>query len=308
MYFPYFRGKQEELLAILEVNRAVYPEKVLPIIEPVSTINARINNIAKMCKDNIPFILIVNPHANTTPAGPTQNDILTRYVNGGLSTYSNYHLGFIVTTRTTIADIRAFMALNPNLNKVLIHQSEFSQPNNLIAFNPNLLYNIYVEGKVSNNYISTTSAGSQKVLIRDGFQKLVRNADYPNSSFFSDLHNTYQGGGYAGFGDFLTVGSFFSPGGGPANAVAIHLTSVERGDLHVQHFVSDNKAGTGLVPEKFGEALAHLVNHVQGNRHIPHTTGLREYLQTHQTGHFPGLAKNKRFSMKHHIEQVAILI
>lgn len=54
-----------------------------------------------------------------------------------------------------------------------------------------------------------------------------KNADYPPIEEFSDLHITFGEEGMDGFGDFLIVGDDYTEGGGPAYAVAIHLTFLE---------------------------------------------------------------------------------
>src|SRR3546814_6797061 len=75
---------------------------------------------------------------------------------------------------------------------------------------------------------------------------------------FSDLHVTYGDHGMAGFGDFLIVGDVYSEGGGPAYAVAIHLTFIDpdKDDvMYIYHFVSDTKDTPTDPAGKFAQAL-----------------------------------------------------
>src|SRR5690606_33628958 len=98
-------------------------------------------------------------------------------------------------------------------------------------------------------------SGGNKVLLIDGFDRKVRNADYPAESFFSDFHFTYVDEGYQGVSDYLTQGDNYSLSGGPAAAVAIHLTIVDDDGVQIRHFISDNRQGNSRTAEKFGEAL-----------------------------------------------------
>ncbi|OGX82006.1 hypothetical protein BEN47_05135 [Hymenobacter lapidarius] len=58
MYFPYVRGKQFEMLALVGVPMATYTT-MLPIVEHVASASARF--FTRMAQDGRPFILIVNP-------------------------------------------------------------------------------------------------------------------------------------------------------------------------------------------------------------------------------------------------------
>ncbi len=63
MYFPYFRGKQFELLAIKESARRVSRDrKATPIIEPVkSNLSGLSRCLKKLMEFKAPYVLIINP-------------------------------------------------------------------------------------------------------------------------------------------------------------------------------------------------------------------------------------------------------
>jgi hypothetical protein len=105
--------------------------------------------------------------------------------------------------------------------------------------------------------------GSTRVLVRDGFKRR-RNADYPPIERFSELHVTYGELSMAGFGDFLIVGDSYSETGGPAYAVAIHLTFIDPDKdevMFVYHFVSDKRDTPTDPAGKFGQALKSWLTH-----------------------------------------------
>jgi hypothetical protein len=149
-----------------------------------------------------------------------------------------------------------------------------------------------------------------KVLIQDGFEKR-RNKDHPVEELFSDLHLTYRKREQmTAFGDYLIVGDDYSESGGPAYAVAVHLTYVDPerdGQMFVRHFVS-KRTDTPVDPGgKFFEALTDLVNWVQGagSQKVARTQAIYEFLALHQASHYPGLGSVKKLSMQHHLETIA---
>ena len=112
-----------------------------------------------------------------------------------------------------------------------------------------------------------------------------------------------------GFGDFLMVGDDYAEGGGPAYAVAIHLTFLDpdrENVMRIYHFLSTTRDTPTDPAGKFGQALAKLINKLDSNEsHLVETTAIREFRELHEKGHFPGLGHVKKLSMKHHIETMA---
>ena len=144
--------------------------------------------------------------------------------------------------------------------------------------------------------------------MRDGFQKR-RNADHPDLEKFSDLHVTFQEDGMDGFGDFLIVGDDYSESGGPAYAVAIHLTFIDDtkdDEMFIRHFISTTIDTPTDPAGKFGQALQKLIDTLDsGNSKIFESKAITEFRVLHAKQHFPGLGYVKKLSMKHHIETLA---
>ncbi len=62
MYHPYLRGKQNELILLRENAKLLSDAGMIPIIEPVKKNLAPLEKaIESLSKENVPFILIVNP-------------------------------------------------------------------------------------------------------------------------------------------------------------------------------------------------------------------------------------------------------
>ncbi|MDV4131257.1 hypothetical protein CMT25_13985 [Elizabethkingia anophelis] len=297
MYFPYLRSKQAELDALLNVKESVY-STTIPIIEPVSLKKIQIDKIIKLAQRNLAFILILNPKIKKHPE---YDEIIELVEKGGLSIYNNFYIGYLVDSSLSKIEIEKFISVRPDLKKVLIHQGEFDDLSLLNRINEHIQYNVFIENNVSGSYL--TNFNINKILIRDGFEKKSKNADYPAKSFFYDLNNTFKNFGFIGFGDFSVIGNVFSESGGPAQAVAIHLTVNENNNIYIRHFLSDNRIGTKKTPEKFLEALTHSVTYIKVNKISP-TSGIKNYMINYDKLHFPGLAKNKEYSIKNHIEVI----
>jgi hypothetical protein len=150
--------------------------------------------------------------------------------------------------------------------------------------------------------------GAYRVLLKDGFDR-KRNRDYELVEPFSDLHATFQDEGMDGFGDFLIVGDEFSETGGPAYAIAIHLTFIDPSQddsMFIYHFVSDRQDTPKDPAGKFAEALAKMMEVLNtGESNILETDAVKEFRMLHEQGHFPGLGYVKKLSMNHHIETLA---
>ncbi|MDQ8014876.1 MAG: sce7725 family protein [Flavobacterium nitrogenifigens] len=291
MYYPYLRAKREEIFSLLEINPNVYGNTI-PIIEPVGVDELNVKRIKKLIDRNINFIFILNPQVNQL----NFNDVVETYVNNLFEEYNNYSIAYIITNNSSEDEILRFVELD--LPKTLIHK--FTFPN--VDFINNLIVDrhIFQERKVSQNYINSIFS-PHKIKLIDGFNKLARNADYAPNSFFSSLHFTYLQENLVGVGDYLIQGDNFSSTGGAASAVAIHLSTVNNNQIYVNHFVSDNVHGQTRTSEKFLEALDKLIEFVDENDPYE-TSGIRNYREMHIQRHSPGLAVNKRFALKNHIE------
>lgn len=86
-----------------------------------------------------------------------------------------------------------------------------------------------------------------------------------------------------GFGDFLIVGDDYFESGGPAYAVAIHLTFIDPtqdSEMYIYHFKSDRTSTPTDPAGKFAEALEKLVREVKKpGSHILRTTAVEEFLE-----------------------------
>lgn len=307
MYHPYFRGKQFELITVREMAQLLADKKFVPVIEPVrEALGGLKKTLSAVCDAGGRAIVIVNPdHGDHQDDGKS----ITHLLRDGYIGTANIAAGILLRNDMTVDDVMACYNHHADHHPVLVH-SGFTAPKVLAAELEDSmasLTNVFVEDHARLLYRKHFDQ-STRILVRDGFNR-QRNADYPAMEEFSDLHVTYHDLGMAGFGDFLIVGDVYSEGGGPAYAVAIHLTFIDpdKDDMmYIYHFVSDTKDTPTDPAGKFAQALGKLVTKLDsGTSNILETNAIQEFRDLHAKGHFPGLGYVKKLSMKHHIETLA---
>ena len=307
MYFPYLRGKQNELLVIRENLGLISTNNIVPIIEPVKKNLSGLKRTLQTLKEHEShFVLIKNPELKSD-ATLLETDIIEDL----LSDHNNYSIGYIIDGDSKLEDIRLFFNTYQNKKISLIHYDfqKGKQLKKLVDEFGCVSSHIFVENYSGKLYRKKfKNSKSKRVLLRDGFKK-QRNVDYPDDEHYSDLHATFDDEeGMDGFGDYLIVGDQYSETGGPAYAVTIHLTYIdeEDDDMRIKHFISD-RTDTPVDPAgKFIEALGKLIVTINDPLSmIFKSDACEEYRRLYDRQHFPGLGYVKKLSMKHHIELMA---
>lgn len=307
MYYPYFRGKQFDLSAVRENAQLWARSKFIPIIEPVrEALSGLIRTLDDVNVAGGEVVLVVNPK-NGDHAG--NSDVIENLLNVNYKEYKNIVAGIYVTEKTTIDEIIGFCDRNADRPISIIHAG-FAEGRALRASLDNRqgsYTHIFFEddsGKLYRRHFDDRP----RILLRDGFQRRA-NRLHPEVEFFSDLHATYSDEGMDGFGDFLIVGDEYLEAGGPAYAVAIHLTFIDSekdDEMHIYHFKSDRFDTPTDPAGKFAEAVKKLAGAVIAeNSKIPRTNAVEEFLEFNRSGHFPGLGYVKKLSMQHHMEVLA---
>ena len=306
-YHPYFRGKQYELITIRENAQLLATKKFVPIIEPVREALGSLSKTLKaICQANGNAVVIVNPnHGDHAEDGTGITDLLKDSFLEELGIAA----GVLLRPDTTVEEALACCERHEKHQLTLVHAG-FQKAKELVEGLGGKLggtRNVFLEkycGKLYRKHFD----GTERVLIRDGFERR-RNKDHPACEPFSDLHVTYPDEGMDGFGDFLTVGDDFSDGGGPAYAVAIHLTFVDSDAddlMKIYHFVSDRTDTPTDPAGKFAEALTKMIKVLDSpTSKVMESGAVAEFRDLHENEHFPGLGYVKKLSMKHHIETLA---
>ncbi len=306
IYFPYFRGKQYELITIRESAPTLSASNFVPIIEPVkSQLNGLNKTIDATIEMGADIITIVNPRIGDLS---DDNAELLKLIDNKHADGKKVIVGVLLDEVTTLEQACALIERFQGHNIALIH-SGFSKSKSLAAkieANAEVFCSVFEAGKSGKMYQTHFAHQTHRVLLRDGFKKR-RNADHPDvEEVFSDLHLTYKMEGMTGFSDFLMVGDDYQESGGPAYTIAIHLTYINADDdniMYIRHFKSDRQDTPTDPAGKFAEALEKLIFHLDStDNQFYETTAIAEFRDLHKKGHYPGLGYVKKLSMKHHIE------
>jgi hypothetical protein len=308
MYHPYFRGKQFELITIREMAPRLAQAGFVPIIEPVKESFGSLQKALKaVCEANGQAVVIVNPeHGDLREDGDGISAVLESDFRDG-----PIFAGVLLKESMKVKEAVEHYRRHKGSGMCFVHAG-FTEAKSLVeklGAELESTRHVFFEehcGKLYRKHFREINA--KRILLRDGFKRR-RNADHMLLEEFSDLHVTYKEEGMDGFGDFLMVGDDYTEGGGPAYAVAIHLTFIDpdKDDaMFIYHFVSTTKDTPTDPAGKFGEALKKLVEMLDsGESKLLETSAIKEFRELHAKGHFPGLGYVKKLSMKHHIETLA---
>lgn len=308
MYHPCFRGKQFELITIREMAPLMAKSGFVPIIEPVrEALKGLERALTEICKVRGKAIVIVNPfHGDHSGDGGGITALLENHFidKGGITA------GILLQNDMSISDALECYEKHKAHNPTFIHAG-FTEAKALaeqLGYGLTDTSHVFFEKYCHKLYRKHFKHAAKRVLIRDGFSRR-RNADHPPVELFSDLHVTYEEEDMDGFGDFLIVGDDYTEGGGPAYAVAIHLTFIDPNEdevMYIYHFVSTTKDTPTDPAGKFGQALAKLITKLDsGTSNLFESNAIQEFRGLYNKGHFPGLGSVKKLSMNHHIEMLA---
>ena len=307
MYYPYFRGKQFELIAIRESAALIADSSFVPIIEPVRASLGSLGKTLKSLTDvNAHAVVVVNPkYGDHRGSFESICELLEQdyQESEGVST------GILLTSEINLDQATALTTRFSKRGTTLIHAG-FTDPRGLsdqLGEAAEKFHNVFLADHANRLYRKHFT-GSRRILLGDGFVQM-KNADYPPIETFSDLHITYPDEGMHGYGDFLTVGNNYSEGGGPAYAVAIHLTFIDPGQddaMFIYHFKSDTNDTPTDPAGKFAQALRKMIEKLEsGDSKLLETSAIEEFRELHNRSHFPGLGYVKKLSIKHHLETLA---
>lgn len=302
-YFPYLRGKLNEMMVLRELSEVIASStNVLPIIEPVkSNSNTRLS-IAKFQEAGMPFLMLCNPFRGDFARGLSIDDLIQQTE---LEEYDNWIPTFGVTDETTVGALQIFLERfesQPKAVAYLGHPSRQMVLDALDLEDRTIVHHVFIKDPMPGSFVNQIEP-QRRVLISDPFEKQARNADYPRNEFFSDKHTVEANPEAIDFGDFSIVGDHFSETGGPAYAITLHHihNREDQGALYVDHFISDD-VDTPFDPSgKTIQALGKLVDALRNT--IPNdTNACSEYQSIYDSGNTRGLGYMKRLAIKHHLE------
>lgn len=314
MYYPYFRGRRVELLALRDlVTSGLLSPNITPIVEPVKINSTVKRTIEAFENDHSGKIAVVlNPEKGISSE---KNSNVVWYDTLQLKGKSNVMPAFLLNeyAENVVIDFikRPGCVKEAKLGFATLHSFDFFESlqgrHLLSALQPAVIAYpdeggfIRGVGKV----LKGANCSAKTILFRDAFHKRRINADYADNTdeFFSGDHLEYAYNGYSGFGDYSIVGETYTEGGFAPYAVAIHVVYFnERRQLRIHHFVSDSNDSYKDTAGKFGEAAEKLLKWYRNQLRPMHTKGLDMLLDYSRRNDFPGLATIKKLCIMHHLE------
>lgn len=315
MYFPYLRGRQNELLCLRELlDAGKLGSKVIPIIEPVKFSSTFFSTLSKFIEMERKVVVIRNPKVGSFSKELTdmrkkiekENDEnkkkkLQKVLDGYKAVWNN-------------PDIQKAYVMDDKVLSDII-ENKIDVKNAVMINIEKGNYHYYEEygEEITGKYTVVPKGGDFEdvieddiIILEDGYRKAKRNIDYienPDETF-SRNHIIYKKRGFFGFSDFSMVGSEFEESGFAPLAIAIHIMYFgNREELRVHHFVSESNESISDPARKFEEAMKGLINWEQLNV-IPKTIGLNKLIECYNMGKFPGLGVIKKYSLMHHMEMM----
>ena len=299
MYFPYLRSKREEVLAVLEAN--FLGNLTIPILEPVQNLFNRngapaitLTRLERATQHGRRFALITNSaNGNDRPS--------IDHVHAAIDRLSDEAVfpAFEIRGDTELPDVQGFAEQFAGRTCIVVHRNHVYSAQEL---GPALIalgepVHVLVDGEAASRLVFDLPA-CKRVLVRDGFDRQLRNADYPQRTNFDDLLHRVGDADFAfdGFGDFAIVGRQFMAGGGKANNIALHLTEVTQNTVIAHHFVS-RTAPNATQRQMYFDALEQLLEGVSGRLEF-NTVGVAGVSSYRRSEPLPGSRKSE--TLEHH--------
>lgn len=316
MYYPYLRGRQNELLCIRELlEQDKLGNKITPIIEPVRFNSTLFTTLEKFIENDRDIIIIRNPNVGKfakelkdmkdsieKEEDPKKKEKLQKTYESYSAIWKNPHV------------IKAYLVNRKIVDKVLNGEilADKNVMVNLEKGNYSYYENYNHELKAIITLIPKDEDFKDEVLgdtvvIEDGYNKAARNVDYLHNpdEFFSRNHLVFSKRGYQGFSDYSIVGDEYEESGFAPLAIAIHIVYFgDKNELKVHHFVSDSNENISDPARKFEEAMRKVVEWEKIDQ-VNKTVGLKKLIEYYSNGKFPGLGVIKKCSIMHHLEMMA---
>nr|WP_262927589.1 sce7725 family protein [Microbacterium sp. NIBRBAC000506063] len=207
MYFPFFRGKQFELLAIKESASVIADAGFNPIIEPVrETFSGLHRTLQELVIQGASASVIVNPrHGDHRHDG----EGLAGYLRENYEGNDGISPALLLTNAMTTETALSLVAQHDSRPLTLVHAG-FTDGRGLANGLPTTNYtHVFLDSR--NLLYRRPFRGGRRILVEDGFER-KKNADYDLIDRFSDLHVTFEEQGADGYGDFLTIGDHYAEG------------------------------------------------------------------------------------------------
>jgi hypothetical protein len=308
-YFPIFRGKQFELIAIREFARERAGGAVVhPIIEPVrdpSGNTGLARTIGSLEDHGYRYTVIVNPAKGDLAERKNAPQVIVDAIDASPATAGRICFGVLLraggNSDEAVNAITGSELSAAPLN--LIYDKPTAGPRDVGELSQLGIWHHVAEAKRDVRSLGVFTANPSCVQLDRTFKRLPRNTDYVDKppSVFCNAHLYFKEDGFVGISDYLTIGDDYSEGGGLPLALVIHLTYQDPSDelIYIRHFCSTSNADQSDPGGKFLEAVSDLVSFVDDEGFD--NPALEQFRAYDREQRFPGLGVVKKLSMQNHL-------
>lgn len=310
-YYPYFRGRQFELIALRElVEKNLLSPAVVPIVEPIKLSSTLLSTFQVFAQSGHRIGLVRNPEFGDVVKELKEAPVEKRKEYSRVFQKDNVYQVLIQNNMIdSVAMVFRDRIVSAPEQWIAIYGSVDALQKSIALSQQGITYGVNL---IPDTARFRRSIKGYKALFRDCFEKRDRNADYSKSEdeFFTDDHTYAEEESYVGTGDYSIIGSEYSDSGFAPYAVAIHVVYEDPKNanaLRIRHFVSTSNDGIEDPAGKFREAAKKLEIWVRSAK--PEMTyGLSSILTAYENRNYPGLGSLKKFSIMHHLELMSKII
>jgi len=120
MYYPYFRGKQFELILLRDNAIFLADNSIHPIIEPVKeNFTALTKTMKALHESNAESTVIINPQVGEPPVSETL--ITKELIKKSLKDFNSFSIGYILHAESDIEELTALLNQFKKVHFTLIH-------------------------------------------------------------------------------------------------------------------------------------------------------------------------------------------
>lgn len=278
MYYPYFRGKQFDLLALKTlIEEERLSKKIIPIIEPVKN-SPTLKKFLALTQTKNHFIFIIE--------NPQAGDFLKEEGYTELQELDMPKAAIIDQSLETMALVPELLVVFES-SPVLMSDWQVSTSKVLVHEEFRLLQKI--QGEL--------------ILSEDPFTRLPRTSFYleKEDELFSNTHLTFHKKGFIGFSDFSIDSRIYYDQSYPSPILSLHLVYFEGGNLRIHHFLSEEELPS--QKQKFMDLMNKItsfgIDKLCGEQP---TLGLQLLLENQAQDKFPGMGVMRKAAVMHHME------
>ena len=278
MYYPYFRGKQFDLLALKTlIEEERLSKKIIPIIEPVKN-SPTLKKFLALTQTKNHFIFIIE--------NPQAGDFLKEEGYTELQELDMPKAAIIDQSLETMALVPELLVVFES-SPVLMSDWQVSTSKVLVHEEFRLLQKI--QGEL--------------ILSEDPFTRLPRTSFYleKKDELFSNTHLTFHKKGFIGFSDFSIDSRIYYDQSYPSPILSLHLVYFEGENLRIHHFLSEEELPS--QKQKFMDLMNKItsfgIDKLCGEQP---TLGLQLLLENQAQDKFPGMGVMRKAAVMHHME------